>query len=795
MHKYRHIIFTQILFFISTLSAGISLALQGSESRKEGRHIASEEAFSPNPLLTLISTRIDETVKLDGSLEPLWLKGARADNFVEVQPGENTPPQVRTEAYFLNDDENLYFAFVCYDPDIRRLRASLSERDAFFHDDFAGIIFDPYGDHQTGYEFFVNPFGIQGDLIRDINGNENTSYDAVWYSEGKIYDDRWIVEARIPFKSLRFPYRHEQTWRIHLLRVYPRESRYQISWMPFSRDNNSFFGQAGYLKFELGRITQSRLELLPYLIGSGERQRTSSNNVGYWKSSRWDAHAGINAKYGLSSTITLDFAYNPDFSQIEADAGQIDVNNTFALFFSEKRPFFLEGNDIFRMMRFCNYIYTRTINDPLVAFKITGKTGRLTFGVISAYDEQTPFIMPFEFRSIVLKTHWNSWNNIVRTKYAFGEERFIGLSATHRLLEDGKGNQTLALDANWRFNDNYTFKTLAALTHTREPDQLTYSRETMDSLTFQTGGKTYDSYFNGESFMGWLLSASVERNARYWSYTVNYNEISPGFRNDASYLVSNHYRQVSIWSGYTFYYDNHPVLNRITPQFNFSRKYNFDGRLNDFWITPSLSIQFQKQTGLNLAVMVINNEYFRTRQFSRMHRAWINFWTEAWKYLHGGFYLAAGKYINRRGEEGNPHNPFTLADGVQSDIWVTLKPRPFLSHKINFSGFHLWTRYGSSKIVSQKIIRNESSIQITRELSFRLIGEMILTERVRSDEPVMKHSRYFSIDPLLSYKVNPFTVFYVGAHIGGEKDPYPNLQGLQATRQNVFAKFQYLFRV
>ncbi len=796
-----------LIFTYSILKPDFVFSQSSSSDEKTMSNAA--DSFAPNPVLTLEAPTISDLVVLDGVLEPVWQKAAKGYNFSVVSPAENVKPPVETECYIMNDRLNLYVAFVCYDSDIASLRAAMTERDNIFQDDFIGIIFDPYGDHQSGYEFFVNPFGIQADLLRETNGNENTSYDAVWYSEGKIHEDRWIVEARIPFKSLRFPDRPNQKWLVHILRIYPRQSRYQISWMPFSRNNSSFFGQAGYLTMDLQNASHSGIEFLPYVIGVGSHDLVDKNGLGRWRATQWDWDAGFNLKYSISSAVTLDFALNPDFSQIEADAGQISVNNTFALYYTEKRPFFLEGNDIFKLTRFSNYIYTRTVNNPLAAAKITGKSDNLTFGFISAYDENTPYIMPYEYRSIRLNTDRNSLNNILRMKYSFGDQRFIGLAATSRILRDESGNGTLALDANWRFDKNYVWTAAAGYTYTREFDDPVFSRDVMDSLSFTSSGKRFNSYFDGESFGGWMLSSSFERSARRWSFSASYDDLSPGFRNDAGYMVGNNYRRIGLWSRYTFYTDGSPVFNRITPQVNVSRKYNYSGRLNDFWINPALSIQLKKQTGVYIAAMVVNNEYFKVKhynsaadssyykgkQFNAMRRIWINVWSEAFRKFSGGFFVQAGKYMNRRGNENEPRNPFAVVEGLEYEIWATIKPITSLANETGFVSFNLWTHYGGPRIVGQNIIRNTTAYQMTKRLSFRLIGEMIFTEQYDADIGKMSHDVNFSVDPLVSYKINPFTVFYIGAHIGGAKDPYFNREGMQMTNHTLFAKFQYLMQM
>ena len=231
----------------------------------------------------LEGTLVSEPFKIDGHLEDAWSSSARFENFAEFMPAHNVAAKVPTEGFIAHDETDLYVAFVCHDPEIGKLRASMTDRDRIYRDDFVGVVIDTYRDQKRAYEFFSNPLGIQGDMlwaasrseeedgaIWQAQGGEDESFDAVWESAGAVYDDRWVVEMRIPLANLRYPNRSDQNWAVHFVRVYPRENRYQFSWMPISQDNNSFMGQAGGLTLSLepGEGTGRTLEIIPYLSGS-----------------------------------------------------------------------------------------------------------------------------------------------------------------------------------------------------------------------------------------------------------------------------------------------------------------------------------------------------------------------------------------------------------------------------------------------------------------------------------------------------------------------------------------------
>jgi hypothetical protein len=508
-----------------------------------GRSDNSTSDFKHNPILTLNLKSSASPIEIDGIIDDAWQDAAHFDNFVENWPNERQQPKVRTEGYVTHDDKNLYIAFICYDPDMKKLRARMSDRDALYQDDFVGINVDPFGAQVNGFEFFVNPLGIQADLTVDVTGDEDDSFDAVWESSAKIYEDRWAVEMKLPFQSLRFPNKPEQDWLIHFLRIYPREQRYVYSWMLTSRDAGNQYAQAGHLKMTMKETSGKTIELLPYVVGSSGNSLIAKDDGvnGKWSKARYDKDFGFNAKYGLSSNITLDVAYNPDFSQIEADEGQISVNNTFALFFNEKRPFFLEGRDIFFIDNDLNLLYTRTINNPLIAGKISGKAGKMSFGYIASYDEDTPFIIPFEERSAVFSSGRNSTTNILRTKYELTKGTYIGFVGTDRRTDRGS-NSVGTVDSKIRINSKYTLSAMAGISRTEESNDSSFSANGISDASFQTGGKTYSGEFDGQNFNGWFSRVTLDRTARQWGFFAWYNDLSPGFRSDNGFIRSNNLR-------------------------------------------------------------------------------------------------------------------------------------------------------------------------------------------------------------------------------------------------------------
>ena len=316
-------------------------------------------------LLTI--PKLTKAPKIDGVLDnPLWENEAlRIDQFFQLTPKENGPPTEKTLVYVGYDKKNLYFAIRCFDSEPGRIRASITNRDQCLEDDWIVVFLDTFNEKRRALSFLANPLGIQMDCIRiEEGGNDNMdfSWDAVFYSDGKIDDEGYTVEMAIPFKSLRFPDAEEKVWGMVFGRNIPRKGEI-IMWPSFSRKIPGLLAQGGQIILQEEVEVGKNFEVMPVATSLKTKEEKITLNP------------GVNFKWGISSDHTLDLTVNPDFSHIEADAPQIDVNQRFALYYQEKRPFFLEGMEIFKFPEI-DMVYTRRIIDPIGGAKLTGKLGR-----------------------------------------------------------------------------------------------------------------------------------------------------------------------------------------------------------------------------------------------------------------------------------------------------------------------------------------------------------------------------------------------------------------------------------
>ncbi len=396
--------------------------------------VRSEEYFKP--------LRTDDVPVIDGILDDaVWMKAPSVSGFESFVPDFGKEPSERTVAYMAYDAENLFFAFRCYDREPDKIKAAVSNRDTIRPDDWICINLDTFNDQQSLYALYVNPLGIQMDS-RYSSGQEDYSVDIVWYSAGQIDGEGYSVELRVPFKSIRYAGKARVEMSIFFERRISRRSE-QVSYPPLDPEQGYFF-LAQMMPLELEDIKHyTLLELLPavtynqkYFQEAGVLERDAAAK-----------DISLTGKYGMTSQLILDATWNPDFSQVEADAGQVDVNLRYDLYFPEKRPFFLEGSEMFLLAGTAgggpleSVVYTRTIIDPRIGAKLSGKIGKKdTLASILALDESPstdPAYVPGEDRYAGFA--------VLRYKRALANEGFIGGFYTARRYGGGF-NQVGGLD-------------------------------------------------------------------------------------------------------------------------------------------------------------------------------------------------------------------------------------------------------------------------------------------------------------------------------------------------------------
>ncbi|UCC80994.1 MAG: carbohydrate binding family 9 domain-containing protein [Candidatus Zixiibacteriota bacterium] len=747
--------------------------------------VADSTDFVPVYKPQLEISRINSSVKIDGMLDDdCWENAASVNQFVENYPGDQVKPDVETKTFITFDDSKLYIAFICYDnPD--EIRASYCERDKLWGgQDNIGVFIDTYGDAIWAYTLNVNPYGIQMDALWSPYRGEDGSYDLIWDSAAKITDQGYQVEMAIPFSSLRFPNKDIQSWRMEFYRHRYRDSHYQYSWAAYDRDEPCWPCQWGTIS-GIGNVVPGKgIEFLPsviayqsgYLDGAG----TSAEPFDFINDDP-DGEFSLGARYAFNSNITTEATYNPDFSQVESDEAQIDLNTTFALHYPEKRPFFQEGSDLFGT--WSNTFYSRTINDPEFAGKFTARINRSNMAYLVARDEHTPIIVPFEEGSAYLLTG-KSVSNFGRFKQPFGTDSYIGLLVTDRRLDDGGAGSIIQIDNQICYHKNWRtqFEYIRSFTKESRGDDLNSRiNQLIDSgiidSTFDDG--RYTSILDGESFSGHGLLVNLEERSRHVNFDLGLIEFSPTFRADNGFRASNNQRELTLLSNYPIYFED-KFIEELRPNFDASYKWNFEGETKEKYIVLGFSASLKGQTEVHPSFTRVS-ERFRGIVFDNI-----------WQFhhcTHSNFseILGLSFSVNHGHLIARLQDPPVMGKATSLNFGADIKPvdRMLIESSYNYtksdeldSGENLYKGY---------VTRTKINYQFTPELSLRMIFQY---------DDIYET---FDFDPLLTYRLSPFSVFYLGSTY--RYTHYDNVgdDGLdettRLTSRQYFMKLQYLFQI
>ncbi len=704
----------------------------------------------------------ERSIRIDGVLdEEAWRDATQINVNIETRPGENTEAPVKTVAYLVEDGKNLFIAFDARDPDPSAIRAYLRDRDTAYNDDFVGVVIDTYNDELRAFEFFVNPLGVQMDLTNDdVNEREDDSWDAIWDSAGNITDTGYIVEMRIPLNQLRFPSTEgKQTWGLDLLRMYPRDQRYRFSNNPLDRNINCYLCQfdkiQGLESLEPGRD----LEIVPTLTAS-RVETTDSPGVDPLQSGDDGAEAGVTVRWGITPDLTANLAINPDFSQVEADSAQLDVNNQFALFFPESRPFFLEGADYFRTP--IRGVFTRTVADPSVGAKLTGKRGKNTFGVFAAQDEVTNLIFPGAFGSDSTSLDVENTSLVGRYSRAFGDGSYVGALFTGRSGDDYH-NYVGGLDARWKINDQHIIRLQHLLSDTAYP--LAVAEEFEQPL---------------DAFDGTATFAEYEYDSRNWFGYVRHQVYSANFRSDAGFVPRVDTNQQVVGLGHIWYGDDDDWYTRLRLNGDWDITHDDSGRMIEREIESYFSVSGTLQSHIELGGLtrdlLFDDVMFKENKIS----------------LYGEFQPRGGLKLgfwSRIGDQIDFANT-RLGDQVRIDPFINWNINRNLLLRFDGSFVKLDSKEGPN-IFDAKVYDVRLTWQFSVRSFIRLTTQIQDVERNPDEyiDAVDARTQDVGRQLLYSYKVNPQTVFFLGYSDALIDDD--DLSGLTTTDRIWFMKIGY----
>jgi hypothetical protein len=719
-----------ILIVLAT-AGGLALAASpaSSASKSSQAPVSNKEP--------LVIPRLTKAPKIDGILDnPIWeTQALKIDAFVQLSPKENGVPTEKTVAYLGYDEKNLYVAFRAYDSQASKVRCSITKRDGCLEDDWVFIMLDTFNEKRRAFSFLLNPAGVQMDMMRvEEGGNDNMdpSWDTVFYSEGKIDAEGYTVEAAIPFKSLRFPNQDIKTWNIVLGRNLPRTG--EIILHPhYSRDIPGLLSNGRQFIIQ-GAVERSKnVEIMPFLTSLKREGETLK------------AEPGANFKLGLSSNMTVDLTANPDFSQIEADEPKIDYNLRYALRYNEKRPFFLEGMEIFSSPEI-ETVYTRQISDPIFGAKASGKSGRFTYGLLSAYDMHPSESLWDISGGGETTTDKRAFSNVFRTKADVGSGSYIGFTLTDKELGGGTWNRLGGVDGQLRFKDKifFSFQVLAS-SSSAEGDRTSLAPGLYGELYYTT---------------------------KHWTLGGFYQAMHPDFQAALGFVNRTDYRSAGGFASYRIFPDK-KVLNQVQLRLQAGRREGYaDSTTQDTWIRPQIQFRLTEfnqifvtyEAGLERFADVAFKKQTLSIESQITFISWMPF----------NVFFETGDSINY-----DPEDAF-LGTSNTYGLSATIKPSSRLQLGADFSKQTFWRSAGGEKLWDYNVIRQRTTYQFSKTLSFRAIV----------DYNFFYKEAFGSL--LASWVLRPGTVFFLGF----DNNYLSGADGrLIQDNYNIFVKFSYWWRL
>jgi hypothetical protein len=678
--------------------------------------------------------RFDEPVIIDGSLaEPAWQGALRISVPYLNQPYEGGTAPVETTMFIFEDGENLYVAFEAMEPNPETIRAYLRDRDDLFDDDYAGIMIDPFNDGRRAYGFAVNPLGIQLDVVRDeITREYDFSWDAIWDSAGQLTGDGFTVEMRIPLSQLRFPATEgRQTWRIMGYRGWPRDEEYEFGTVSLDLDNTCEVCQYSTIEGFEGARPGRDLEIVPTLtlvradvLPSPSAQDLVRGHI--------DAEQGISLRWGVTPDITASFTINPDFSQVEADVPELDINQQFAIYYPEKRPFFLEGADYYQTPM--QAVFTRTVADPRYGIKLTGRRGEHTFGAFLTQDSTTNLLLPGPFQST--STFLDTESDVFVGRYS----RNIGASNIGGLLTireaEGYRNSVGGFDGRWNVTDQDSVRVQVLRSQTEYPSSLA------NEWLLPEG-----------SFSGNALQLTYSHDARDWFWSVNRRDIDDQFRADAGFMTKVGYDWSALSIGRNWYGSQDTFWSRMQLRGHWDASHTADGRL------------MERESKITFQLSGTRDSSIEAQIYDKSAR-WRDSYYPVFAYsLMGSITPVRGlelKIFTWGGEEIDYEND-RLADrfGINPALQWSVNTNMLLN--FGFTRSLLDTKQGAP-IFDARLLDARATWQFNTRSFIRLTVQEQDIER-NSDvyaAAVFRNARSRGLQLLYSYKLNPQTVFFVG---------------------------------
>lgn len=684
---------------------------------------------------------------IDGKLDdPAWAEAPSVTDFETFIPEFGKKQPEKTVAYMAYDRENLYFAFRCFDDQPDKIKAAVSRRDDVMTDDFVCINLDSFNDQQSLYAFYVNPLGIQGDS-RYASNKEDFSVDMVWWSAGRIDDQGYTVEMQIPLKSIRYAHGERVVMSIFFERTINRRQEHGSYPALDPKRGYAFLTQMAPLEyFGLKRYTLA--ELLPAFTYGRDYARGGD---GVLRKAEDGGELSLTGKLGITPSLILDGTINPDFSQVEADAGQVDANLRYQLYFPEKRPFFLEGSEAFNVGAVVtsplqSLVHTRTIVDPKAGFKLTGKVGRSdTIASIFAVDASPS-------TSTDLADAPDAWFSIFRYKRTTSQDGYLGFFYTER-DQDGRINRVLGPDGQIRVSRSGMLSFHAFGAFTRADRESGWAKGRAVSL----------EYFHDSSKLG--IDASL-------------HDMSSGFEADTGYLTRTGLTSFAVNVTPRFY-PKSAWFRRIAPVLGLAALRDHESDLTEHDAAIGLSAVLKGNSTLT-ALLSASNEVFLGRRFDTTGFRLIGR-SQLTKQLSLRATLQTGKSIRY---VANPYQGY----GTRASLTGVFQPSENINLSLAWTYSDFFNDATREKVYDYNIYRGRLTYQVNKYLFFRAILES------------NSYRKTLLSDFLASFTYIPGTVIHLGYGSLYEKlswmeGEYRESDRFLEMRRGFFFKASYLWRL
>ncbi len=758
--------------------------------------------------------RIQGEISIDANLDdPQWLQAKKVTLNIVTRPYDNTPSPVDTQALLVENGQILYIAFIAKDPNPSEIRAFLKDRDRSWGDDLVGVKLDTYNDQRTAYRFLSNPLGVQIDGIEsEVTKKESDSWDGIWQSAGKVTQDGYIVEMALPLRMLNFDEsKSMQSWGIELMRFYPRSQLLRLSNLPIDRGNSCELCQLATATGFEGAKQGNNLTITPALVATAvdEFDDASIDNNNWQRET--NVEPSLDIRWGITPDLLINATINPDFSTVETDSARLNINNNFALFFDEKRPFFLDNQDYFDSNY--NLVYTRNINAPNYGAKLTGRHKDHSFGFFVTDDTDTNILIPGNRASTIATIDAESQAAAIRYRNNFNENITFGWLSTLRTSDDYE-NSVHSFGARFRLSTEDVFKFQTLFSKTQYPDDLFEQFCDSDNIDdcndpdnnsdCDLNGCDYSEpllrTLNSEPFTGNAFKAGYYHTDSTWHYFARHEQQNQGFRGDLGYIPRVDFKKSTVGGNRKWYAEQNRWWTQLKIHSDWDITHNDNGELieeeldisahlnasYDSYFRLSYSIRDKVGSRLDKSSLAIdgNTTLFKENNISLFSEIKPTLGLQLKTYFSYGDTI---DFNNNRIGKRRQFVP-TIKWNINKHIEVTLK---HTFRRLDADN----PKMDNDKVFIARLTDFRATYQFNILSFLRLSVIYNNTHRnpenyLYSDpEDIDRISKDFSTELLYAYKINPQTVFYLG--YSEHQLSEVSFSDLTADTRSAFMKFSY----